>query len=128
MGSTKPWAVILIIIMTALTSSAQVCYKLASDPATHLSLISVLLDPWLWLGLALYGVGFILLNIAFHGGEVSVLYPIIATSYIWVAIISYYFFGEVLHTLKVLGILAIVIGVALISGASSSSNSNEVPN
>lgn len=126
MSGTKTWAIILVIIMTGLTSSAQVMYKLAASPGA--SLIDVLLSRYLWAGLALYSIGFILLNIAFRGGEVSTLYPIIATSYIWVAVLSYYRFNEHLSSLKLLGIFAIVIGVALISRSDKSGAvAEEVP-
>ncbi|MEK6961131.1 MAG: EamA family transporter [Nanoarchaeota archaeon] len=126
MSGTKTWAIILVIIMTGLTSSAQVMYKLAALPGA--SLMQVFLSPFLWIGIALYGLGFILLNIAFRGGEVSTLYPIIATSYIWVAILSYFLFDEHLSLLKLIGIISIVIGVALISRSDKSGAvAEEVP-
>ena len=128
MQGTKPWAIFLVIIMTGLTSSAQVAYKFAAVGMVHPTPWSVLMNQYLWIGLGLYGVGFILLNIAFHGGEVSTLYPIIATSYIWVALLSFYLFGERLKAVKVLGILMIVVGVALISGfGNKGAVSKEVP-
>jgi len=127
-AGTKTWAILLVVLMTGLTSSAQVAYKFAAARLQDPTVWSVITNHFLWIGLGLYGVGFILLNIAFHGGEVSTLYPIIATSYIWVAFLSYYLFGEHLRAVKVIGILMIVLGVGLISGFSKDGAvSEEVP-
>ena len=62
----------------------------------------------------LYIVGGILIIVALRGGEVSVLYPIIATSYIWVSFLSIYFLGEVMNAYKWLGVISIIAGIALI--------------
>ena len=49
-----------------------------------------------------------------HKPEQTVLYPIISTSYIWVAIISWYFFGESLNLWKWLGIAIIILAITVI--------------
>jgi undecaprenyl phosphate-alpha-L-ara4N flippase subunit ArnE len=67
------------------------------------------------MGMVLYAIGGILLILSFRGGEVSVLYPIFATSYIWVSFLSIYFLGEIMNPYKWAGIAAIVIGIVLIS-------------
>jgi len=70
-------------------------------------------------GLALYAVGAGIMIIALRGGELSVLYPIIATSYIWVGILSHFFFGEDLNFFRWSGIFLIVIGIACIGFGSN---------
>jgi undecaprenyl phosphate-alpha-L-ara4N flippase subunit ArnE len=55
------------------------------------------------------------LIIALKGGEVTVLYPIIATSYVWVAFGSSYFFGEIISLLRWTGIIFIIIGIIMIN-------------
>ena len=48
-------------------------------------------------------------------GELSVLYPIYAMNFIWVSIMSPYFFEtDSMNEVKWVGVLAIVAGVALI--------------
>ena len=59
--------------------------------------------------------------ISFRGGDVSVLYPIVATSYIWVSFLSIYFLNEAMNFFKWLGIFTIILGIALIGYGSNKS-------
>jgi len=65
-------------------------------------------------GLACYGISTILLVLALRYGELSVLYPIIALTYVWVSILSVGFLGESLNVFKLLGLVFIVLGVAVL--------------
>ena len=51
-------------------------------------------------------------------GELSMLYPIIALTYVWVNLLSMYFFHEHLNPWKGLGIALVIGGVALLGKAS----------
>jgi drug/metabolite transporter (DMT)-like permease len=107
--ATKLWAVGLIFLCTTLTSSAQIFYKFG---AAKLPLIFF---NWpLLTGLTLYGIGAIIFVIALKGGDVSVLFPIIATSYVWVSLLSNYFFNEPLNIFKWVGIFLIMVGISVI--------------
>jgi len=111
---TQPWAIVLVLFITALTSSAQLLYKMGADRLSFDLLM--LLSNWpLLLGMVIYGMGAVLLIIALKHGEVTILYPIIATSYIWVALFSWLLFGESISYLKLMGIISIVVGIVLIS-------------
>ena len=112
--ATKLWAILLVLFTTLLTSSAQILYKLGI-PTLKLSITGVLTNYYLLSGLILYGIGAILMIISFRGGEVSVLYPIIATSYIWVSFLSVKFLGEIMNILKWIGVVSIIIGIVSIS-------------
>ena len=112
---TKLWAVGLMVLCTVLTSSAQIFYKLGTKTLSF-NLLSIITNYHIITGLILYGIGAVLLIIALKGGEVSVLYPIIATSYIWVSIFSPMFFpSDSMNILKWVGIFIIFIGVVVIS-------------
>ena len=111
--ATKLWAILLILFTTLLTSSAQILYKLGI-PALKFDLNSALTNYYLIGGLLLYGIGALLMIISFRGGEVSVLYPIIATSYIWVSILSIYFLGEKMNTFRWIGVFIIIVGIVSI--------------
>jgi drug/metabolite transporter (DMT)-like permease len=111
---TKIWAICLMIITTFLTSIAQLFYKLASKNL-ELNLFSLITNYNLIIALTLYAIGAALTIIALKGGDLSVLYPIIATSYVWVGILSYFVFDESLNILRWLGILAIFFGVIFIN-------------
>ena len=74
-----------------------------------------LLTNWpLLAGYVCLGLNTGLLVLALRKGQLSVLYPIIALTYVWVAILSPMFFEDSLNALKVTGIGSIVIGVSLI--------------
>ncbi len=111
---TKLWAIGLMILTTIFTSMAQIFYKLAANKL-KLNLISIITNLPLITGMALYILGAIIMIIAFKGGEVSVLYPIIATSYIWVSLLSLYFFKESLNLFKLIGVFTIIAGIIFIS-------------
>ena len=111
---TKPWAIFLIIGLTLITSAGQILYKMAAQRLSF-SLIGLLTNWPLFAGAVVYIICAVLMLIAFKGGEVSVLYPIIALSYVWVSIISPIFFKtDSMNTLKWFGIVFIIGGVSLI--------------
>lgn len=111
--ATKLWAALLVLFTTLLTSSAQLLWKKGSASLAF-NISSIITNYYLIGGLLLYVVGGALIIISFRGGEVSVLYPIIATSYIWVSFLSIYFLGEIMNSFKWLGIASIIAGIVLI--------------
>jgi len=111
---TKMWAILLMVFVTLFTSSAQVFYKFGVAKLKF-NLIALITNYSLIIGMVLYIFGAVLMIIALRGGEVTVLYPIVATSYIWVSIMATIFFNESMNTLKWLGVFGIVAGIILIS-------------
>jgi len=69
-------------------------------------------------GLSLYGFSTILLILALRKAELSLMYPIIALTYVWVMILSVLIFGESLNAFKITGVLTIVAGVAVLGRGS----------
>ena len=118
--ATKLWAALLVLFTTLLTSSAQILWKKGSA-TLNFNILRVLANNYIMGGILLYVVGGILIIISFRGGEVSVLYPIIATSYIWVSLLSVRFLGEVMNVFKWLGIITIILGIVLIGFGSKDS-------
>ena len=116
--ATKLWAALLVLFTTILTSSAQIFYKKAAGSLT-ISIAGILANKYLLIGILIYAIGGILMILSFRGGEVSVLYPIIATSYIWVSFLSVWFLGEVMNKFKWMGVVTIIAGIALIGVGSS---------
>lgn len=110
----KNYAIFLVLLTTLLTSTAQLFYKYGIVSVSF-DFLSMVLSWQIIFGIFLYAVGAVILIIALRYGEVSVLYPIIATSYIWVSIGSSAFFNEIMNMWKWLGVSAIVVGVVVIS-------------
>jgi drug/metabolite transporter (DMT)-like permease len=111
---TKWWAIALMVLCTAFTSTAALLNKKGAVNL-ELSLRGTIFNFYLIGGLCLLALATIILIIALRGGSVSVLFPIIATSYIWVTLISYYFLNEHISMLKGAGIASIFFGVILIN-------------
>lgn len=55
-----------------------------------------------------------LLVLALRDGQLSVLYPIIALTYVWVTILSPMFFDDTINFYKIIGVGLIVAGVSFI--------------
>ena len=65
-------------------------------------------------GYALYGINTLLLVVALRDAELSMLYPIIALTYVWVTLLSYTLLHETPNVYKNIGIGTIVVGVAVL--------------
>ena len=86
-------AIFLVLFTTILTSTAQFLYKFGIEKV-NLDFFSILFNWQILSGLFLYAIGAVILIIALKQGELSVLYPIVATSYVWVSIGSLIFFNS----------------------------------
>jgi drug/metabolite transporter (DMT)-like permease len=65
-------------------------------------------------GYSLYALMTVLFILALRDEELSVVYPIISLSYVWVAGLSVWLFRESVNFAKMAGILIIVLGVAVL--------------
>jgi multidrug transporter EmrE-like cation transporter len=65
-------------------------------------------------GLSLYGISTVLLVLALREGELSLLYPVIALTYVWVTLLSLVVFHDRVNPIKLAGIAIIVVGVAVL--------------
>ena len=111
--ATQLWAIGLVISGTLLGAFGPILLKKAS--ARRLSKLSSLATNYhLFGGVALYAVGTLLFIPALKGGDLSVLYPFVSLSYIWVSFLSIKFLGEKMNKFKWLGIALIIVGVTFI--------------
>lgn len=116
--ATQLWAIGLVVSATLVGAFGPILLKKAS--AKRLSKISSLATNYhLFGGVSLYGLGTLLFVPALKGGELSVLYPFVALSYVWVSLLSVKFLGEKMNKPKWAGIALIIIGVGLIGFGSN---------
>lgn len=108
--ATKLWAMLLVLFTTLLTSSAQILWKIGSKNLTF-NVLSILTNYYIIGGVLIYIVAGALLILSFRGGEVSVLYPIIATSYVWVSFLSVKFLNESMNIYRWIGVATIIMGI-----------------
>lgn len=105
---------VLVALSCALGGSlGQLLFKTGSALVEN-SLSSWLLNRRVLGGFFLYGVPALGFIIALKHGRLSLLYPVIATSYIWVALLSASVLGEKLNMYHWVGIVLILFGVTII--------------
>ncbi len=109
-----PWISILLYIAASFLGAAgQLLYKSGADRAGG-SAGSYLLNPRILAGAACY-IGVMVLFVAAlkRGGSLAVLYPVYATTFIWAALLSRYFYGTALRPIHAVGMALILAGMAL---------------
>ena len=107
------WVYLLVIFCSALGGLAQIMLKKGMDEFAY----EQIYRNWqLITGVALYGIAFLLYNFALKFGEVTVLYSLIAFSYVFVMIFASFMLSEPVTIKKLLGAVLIVCGVGLIAG------------
>jgi multidrug transporter EmrE-like cation transporter len=104
----------LVFCCTILGAAAQILLKMGANQLVHPTPLSVLRTPALFAGLGLYGISTVLLVLALRDGELSLLYPVIALTYVWVTALSFMVFHDRVSPMKLTGIAIIVIGVGVI--------------
>jgi multidrug transporter EmrE-like cation transporter len=110
----------MVFLCTLFGVAAQFLIKISTThamftaPGGGLSLAALISNFPLWAGLACYGASTVLLILALKDGELSLLYPVISLTYVWVVALSALVFHEALNVWKVIGVALICSGVALL--------------
>lgn len=102
----------MVVFCTFLTSTGQFLIKKGTFFIAD-SFWSIFNVP-LVSGFALYALGAVILVIALKYGELSVLYPFIALSFIWVFLFSIFLLEEKIFFVNWAGLVLIILGVSLI--------------
>jgi multidrug transporter EmrE-like cation transporter len=115
---------LLIVCCTVIGAAAQVLIKkganaLGPNPTMLHAALAMLLTPWLFSGYALYGVSTVLLVLALRHGQLSLLYPVFAMTYVWVTVLSVVVFHDSMNAFKLMGIATIVGGIAVLGRGKS---------
>jgi multidrug transporter EmrE-like cation transporter len=109
-----------VFLCTLLGAGAQILLKMGANQLASSNPIKMLMNPWLFGGYALYGISTMLLILALRKGQLSVLYPVIALTYVWVTILSIAIFKESMNVYKAVGLAVVVAGVAVLGRDSRS--------
>jgi multidrug transporter EmrE-like cation transporter len=118
----------MVLAGTLFAAAAQVLMKFgamkqmpAVEPANAATwipfLIAVLTNYPLVLGYIVQSGNALLLILALRDGELSLLYPIIGLTYVWVDVLALYFFHDQMNLFKSLGIVLVIGGVATLGRA-----------
>ncbi len=113
--STAARSIALVILCTVIGAAAQILMRWGADHISGETGVMGLLTNWpLIAGYACLGLNTLLLIVALRDGQLSVLYPIIALTYVWVTVLSPMLFPDTINVYKVVGVGLIVGGVSLI--------------
>lgn len=109
----------LVFLCTLFGVAAQYFIKTSGMQMAQITLAGILTNWHLWTGLSLYGVSTGLLILALRDGELSLLYPVISLTYVWVTILSVLVFHEKITFFKAAGVAVICLGVTLLGKGKS---------
>lgn len=71
---------------------------------------------FLCMGFVLYGIGALLMIVAYKYGKLSVLQPLLSISYVISIILAVTVLHEIISLMKLIGILVIILGVVMVAG------------
>ena len=106
-------SVISLIIASALGATGALFFKLSSSKV-HLDIMSVLTNWRLYLGGFFYLTSTFFFWYVLKNNHLSVVYPFVSLTYIFVELLSMKFLGEKMNMYKWAGIVLIVVGVSFI--------------
>lgn len=110
---TQLWAVGLVLLACFLGSFGPIMLKKGAGKISF-KIKDIIKNYYLIFGFLFYAVGTMLFIPALKGGELSVLYPLVASVYIWVSLWSVKFLKEKMNKQKWIGILLVIVGVVFI--------------
>ena len=112
-------AIFLMVFCTLFTSSGQILWKWGMKTIIFTQPLTFLNIPFL-LGFVSYGLGAVFMIFAFQRGELSMIYPVAATSFVWVSLISPLLFPtDFMNVWKWAGVAVIVLSVSILGWGSS---------
>lgn len=113
MMATALWAIALVLFSQIIGAFGPIYLKRSSKDF-GLNFKGIFQNYNLLFGVFFYGVATLMFIPALQGGELSVLYPMVSTVYIWVSLLSIKMLQEKMTPYKWAGVSIIILGVVLI--------------
>lgn len=102
---------LLTFICTLLTGASPIFLKKSTKDGIR----KAIWNYNLYLGLGLYGLSYVIFIPVLREGDLSLYYPLLSLSYIWVALLSMKFLKENMKTINWIGIFLIILGITILS-------------
>lgn len=110
---TKLSAIGFMLLSAIFASIGQIFFKFAANATKDVA--SFILNQYLYIGGFSYITGLFFMIKALRRGELTVVYPVLATSFIWVSLLSPIAFNTDFMTMqKWIGIAVIILGITLV--------------
>ena len=103
----------LVLFASILSAIGSLFLKKGSKKLSK-NILKVLKNEMILIGMIIYAVSVPPYLIALKRAELSVLYPLVSTTYIWSSLLAVYFLKEKMNRFKWIGIFLIIIGVMFI--------------
>jgi multidrug transporter EmrE-like cation transporter len=104
-------SIVLFAIAAVIGAVGQFLYKSGADQTTS-DWLSYLLNWRILVGIVCYAAVMVLFIAAFkHGGSLSVLYPIYASTFIWAAVIGLVAYDVPIKPVNVAGMVLLIAGM-----------------
>lgn len=95
--------ILLMLVSSICTCTGQLLWKLAATSVQALLIY--------FLGLMLYGIGAVVMIVAFKFGEMSILHPMLSVGFILSLFLGAIFLDEIISWKSIVGIVLILIGM-----------------
>jgi drug/metabolite transporter (DMT)-like permease len=109
--------VILTLIASLLSSYCQLLFKKGLNKKLNsiFDILKSLTNKYVFGGLVGYFISFILYLIALSSAQLSIVVPIFASSFIFVALLSAYSLKEKISFIRIVGIVLIFLGIVFVA-------------
>lgn len=114
-GSMKAFRSIVVSVLLMATAQLLMKKGVSGLTISFSNITSLILNPYLILGLISLFVGTVIYLSALSKADLSYAYPILSLGYIFVAFVSMFLLGEHLSVVRWLGIFTVCFGVFLMS-------------
>ncbi len=101
--------ILLMLVSSICVCVGQLLWKLSSDQGIIFMIV----------GFGFYGVGALVMILAYRYGKLSVLQPMLSLNYVLGIVLAAVVLKEEIKLLKCIGILIIITGVTMIAGGDS---------
>ncbi len=109
-----PIQILILVLFCALMGSAGQIFFKKKKKNFSFNFKGILTNYFFIVGALLYGISAVLFVWALKYGELSILYQLIATSHIWVVLLSMFVFKESFSLSKWFGVVLIISGIFFI--------------
>lgn len=99
--------ILLMLISSICVCIGQLLWKLSAEQRSIIMLA----------GFCFYGVGALVMIVAYRFGKLSVLQPMLSLNYVLSIILAAVVLKEEITILKCIGVLVIIVGVIIIAGS-----------
>jgi multidrug transporter EmrE-like cation transporter len=106
-------AIVCMLVASIFGAAGQYLYKTGASHSVA-GPFATMLNPWILAGMGCYIAVMVLFTQAFKaGGQVTVLYPVYATTFIWAAIIGQAIYNQPIRLVHIAGMILLIVGIYL---------------